>query len=310
MFLITGGGGFVGSHLAERLAREGRRVRVLDNFTTGSRGNLAAVRGDVEVIEGDVRDNAAVRRAVDGVEVVFHQAAEVSVPRSIAEPRATYDVNVGGTLNVLLAARDAGCRRVVFASSSAVYGDGPEQPKRETMAPAPVSPYASSKVAGEHLCAVCGRAYGLETVALRYFNVYGPRQDPNSPYAAVIPRFLAALRRGERPEIYGDGEQTRDFVFIADVVAANLRAAAAPCGNGSAFNVASGHSVTLNALLVVMASLLGTEICPLYRPGRPGDIRHSAADVTAARERLGFSARTSLAEGLASIVGALIGLPA
>lgn len=281
-------------------------MRVLDAFTLagGSPANPGAVRDDVEVVRADVRDEAAVRRAATGCEVIFHQAAEISVPRSIADPVATYAVNVMGTLNVLLAERDAGCRRVVVASSSAVYGASPELPKHERMRPEPVSPYAASKLAGEELCALFTRAYGLEAVALRYFNVYGPRQDPASPYAAVIPRFLAALRGGVAPTIYGDGEQTRDFVSVADVVEANLRAATAPGVAGRVYNVASGAAVTLNALLATLADLLDADVAPVYEPARAGDIRHSAADVSAARDDLGFVSRVSLAEGLARMLAA------
>jgi UDP-glucose 4-epimerase len=302
MDLVTGGAGFIGSHLVERLVSEGRGVRVLDNVSTGHWRNLEPVRKDIEVIAGDVRDAATVARAAAGCEVIYHQAAEVSVPRSIEDPRQTYAVNVDGTLNVLLAARDVGCRRVVVASSSAVYGPGPELPKHEAMTLEPISPYASSKLAGEHLCAVFARAYGLETVALRYFNVYGPRQDPASPYAAVIPKFLDALAAGEQPVIYGDGEQTRDFVFVADVVAANLRAAAAPDVSGQVFNVATGRSVTLNTALEALAGVIGVAAPPDYRPPRVGDIRHSAADVNKARLQLGFVAEFGLEEGLARLV--------
>ena len=241
--LVTGGAGFIGSHLADGLVRRADRVRLFDNLSSGAWANVAALGGEVERVEGDLRDEAAVRRAVDGVEVVFHLGADPSVPRSVADPRTCYDVNVTGTLTVLQAARAAGCRRVVFASSCAVYGDDPALPKREAMAPRPGSPYAAAKLAGEELCGVFARLYGLETVALRFFNVYGPRQDPGGPYASVIPRFVDALRRGERPTIYGDGEQTRDFVFVGDVVAANLRAAAAPNAAGGIYNVASGRSV-------------------------------------------------------------------
>jgi UDP-glucose 4-epimerase len=303
--LVTGGAGFIGSHLVARLALEGRRVRVLDNGGTGRWENLAAVRGDIEVITGDVRDPAVVSSAVRGCEVVFHQAAEVSVPGSIADPRETYAVNVDGTMNVLLAARDAGCCRVVVASSSAVYGPSHQLPKHEEMLPQPISPYAATKLADEHLCTVFHETYGLETVALRYFNVYGPRQDPTSPYAAAIPKFLQALSIGERPVVYGDGEQTRDFVFVEDVVTANVRAATAPAAAGLGCNVATGHSVTLNAILAMLASVMDVEVAPIYRPARAGDVRHSAADVSRARERLGFTADIGLEEGLTRTIGAL-----
>ena len=235
MYLVTGGAGFIGSHLSARLVGRGDEVRILDDFSGGRAENLAAIADRVETVEGDIRDLDAVRRACVGVRVVFHQAAEVSVARSVADPLGTYAVNVTGTLNLLVAARDAGCARVVFASSAAVYGDGPELPKHERLAPAPCSPYAAAKLAGEELCRLFARAYGLEAVVLRYFNVFGPGQDPASPYAAAIPRLLEALRRGEQPVIYGDGEQSRDFVYVDDVVEANLlrrhraRCAAATC---------------------------------------------------------------------------------
>ncbi len=304
MYLITGGAGFIGSHLATRLVTRGERVRILDNLSSGKLENLAALRDAIEVVAGDLRDEAAVRRATAGVEVVFHQAAEPSVPRSIADPEGTYDVNVRGTLNVLQAARAAGCRRVVFASSCAVYGDGPAMPKTERMLPAPLSPYASSKLAGEQICAVFSRVYGLETVALRYFNVFGPRQDPASAYAAVIPRFLAALREGERPVIYGDGEQSRDFVYVDDVVEANLRAAIAPGTGGQVYNIASGRSVSLNAMLAGLARLVGSEARPIHQSARLGDIRHSLADISAARSDLGYEVLVPFAEGLTRTVAA------
>ncbi|MGH2533360.1 MAG: SDR family oxidoreductase [Thermomicrobiales bacterium] len=302
--LVTGGAGFIGSHLVERLVGDGARVCVLDNLAGGCPANLDAVRDDVEVVRADVRDKAAVERAAIGREVVFHQAAEISVPRSVADPATTYAVNVMGTLNVLLAARAAGCRRVVVASSSAVYGESPELPRHERMLPDPISPYAASKQAGEDLCAVFSRAYGLEAVALRYFNVYGPRQDPASPYAAVIPRFLAALRGGIAPTIYGDGEQTRDFVYVSDVVEANLLAATAAGVAGNAYNVAGGQAITLNALLATLSDLVGADVAPIYAPTRAGDIRHSSADVSAARHDLGFASRVSLAEGLGRMLAA------
>jgi UDP-glucose 4-epimerase len=305
--LVVGGAGFIGSHLAARLVRENRPVRIFDNLSSGSRANLAGITDAIEVIEGDVRDPEAVRQATDGCEIVYHQAAEVSVQRSIADPRTTYDVNVGGTLNVLLAARDAGCRRVVVASSSAVYGDEPGSPRWERQLPAPASPYASSKVACEHLCVVFSRVYGLETVALRYFNVYGPRQDPGSPYAAVIPRFMRALSRRERPTIFGDGEQTRDFIYVDDVVEANLRAASVPEATGRVVNVGSGRSVSINELLALLADRFSVDVPPIYLPARPGDVRHSVAAVDTARAVLGLSHPVSLEEGLDRTITALRG---
>jgi nucleoside-diphosphate-sugar epimerase len=306
MYLVTGGAGFIGSHIAARLLQNGHHVRILDNFSTGNRANLDVLTG-VEVIEGDVRELATIQHAAAGVRAIFHQAAEPSVPRSIADPAGTYDVNVTGTLNILLAARDAGCPRVVFASTSAIYGDAPEMPKRESMSPAPLSPYASSKLAGEGLCQVFSRTFGVEAVALRYFNVFGPRQDPNSAYAAVIPRFLDALISGERPVIYGDGGQSRDFIYIDNVVDANLRAATAVGAGGRAYNVASGHAISLNEMLAKLAGVIGVEADPRYEPERAGDIRHSLADVSEARRTLGFDVRVPFDAGLQRTVAALVG---
>ena len=302
MLLVTGGGGFIGSHLVAWLVADGQPVRVLDSFATGRRENLAPVLANIDLIEGDLRDPAAVRRAVSGVEVVYHQAALPSVPRSIEDPATTFAVNVTGTLNLLLAARDAGCRRVVFASSSSVYGNTRRLPKVEPMTPAPRSPYAVSKLTGEQLCAVFARLYGLETVALRYFNVFGPRQDPASPYAAVIPRFIRALQRGEAPVIHGDGEQTRDFTYVANVVDANLRAATAPGATGRVFNVAGGEEISINRVLRLLAGLLEVPPRARHEPPRPGDVRHSRAGIAAAREALGYVPAVSFAEGLAATV--------
>lgn len=253
MILVTGGAGFIGSHIARSLAERGERVRVLDNLSSGRSDNLAGIAGEIEVIEGDLRDAEVVARAVDGCEVVYHQAAVPSVPRSVADPRTSLDAGITGTLNVLLAARDRGARRVVFASSSSIYGDTPVMPKQEDMTPKPLSPYAISKLSAEQLCGVFTRLYGLETVALRYFNVFGPNQDPASEYAAVIPKFIAAVAAGERPTIFGDGEQSRDFTYIANVVDANLRAAAVPEASGRVFNIASGRAITVNRMLVSAA---------------------------------------------------------
>jgi nucleoside-diphosphate-sugar epimerase len=307
MYLVTGGAGFIGSHIAQRLLENGEEVRIFDNFATGNHANIDVLRGGAEVIEGDIRDIDAIQRATKGIQTVFHQAAEPSVPRSIDDPANTYDINVTGTLNVLLAARDAGCARVVFASSSAVYGDAPEMPKLESMLPVLLSPYASSKLAGEGLCQVFSRSFGLDAVALRYFNVFGPRQDPNSAYAAVIPRFLAALTSGERPVIYGDGGQSRDFIYVDNVVDANLKAAVADSVAGKVFNIAAGTSVTLNQMLGQVAGMLGVEANPHYEPERAGDIRHSLADITAARENLGFEVGVPFEEGMRRTVACLAG---
>jgi UDP-glucose 4-epimerase len=302
--LVTGGAGFIGSHLVARLVELGVAVRVLDNLSSGRWENLAAVRGQIELIEGDVRDEATVRRAVAGVDVVYHQAALPSVPRSIADPRSTFDTNVTGTLNLLLAARDADCRRVVFASSSSVYGDTPILPKHEEMTPRPLSPYAISKLSGEQLCSVFTTVYGLDTVSLRYFNVFGPRQDPDSPYAAVIPKFLHALATGEPPKIYGDGLQSRDFTYVDNVVAANIGAAMAKGVAGQVFNIASGRSVTLLAMLESMALLVGVPLRVRHEPPRPGDIRDSLADISMARAALGFEVNVPFEAGLERTVAA------
>jgi UDP-glucose 4-epimerase len=277
---------------------------VLDNGVTGSFDRLDGLAGPLEVVRGDIRDTVEVARAMAGVAGVFHQAAEVSVPRSVADPIGTYAVNVTGTLNVLEAARAAGVRRVVMASTSAIYGDDPEMPKRETMAPRPISPYAASKLADEGLCAVYARCYGLETVALRYFNVYGPGQDPSSAYAAVIPKMVDLVRQGRSPVIYGDGEQTRDFVFVGDVVDANLLAMSSPLASGGVFNVASGSGISLNRMLDLIGTVFGSELVAEYLPERAGDIRHSLADVSAAADRLGFRASTPFADGLRRTVEA------
>jgi nucleoside-diphosphate-sugar epimerase len=304
MWLITGGAGFIGSHLAARLVADGQRVRVLDSLASGRLADLQAILPRIELVTGDVRDEVTVRAAMRGVSIVLHHAAQPSVPLSVADPSLTYAVNVTGTLNVLQAARDAGVRRVVLASTSAIYGDDPTSPKSEAMTPKPISPYASSKLADEHLCAVFHTCYGLECVALRYFNVFGPGQDPNSAYAAVIPKMIDLLRRGERPVIFGDGEQTRDFIYVGDVVEANVLAAAATATPGSVYNIASGRPTSLNQVVRSLEQLLELRAVPDYRPERAGDIRHSLADVSKARLELGFTARTSLEVGLAATIGA------
>jgi UDP-glucose 4-epimerase len=305
MWLVTGGAGFIGTHLVQRLVDDGQSVRVLDNFSTGKRSRLENLRDRIEIISGDVRDDATVRTAMRGVTTVLHQAAQASVPLSVADPVGTYAVNMTGTLNVLNAARDAGTHRVVLASTSAVYGNDPTSPKSEMQTPQPVSPYASSKLSTEQLAAVFTAAYGLECVALRYFNVYGPGQDPNSAYAAVIPRLVDLLHRGELPTIYGDGGQTRDFVYVGDVVTANLKAASSTIAPGNVYNIASGQSVTILELVGAVASILGTDAAVNYMPERAGDIRHSLADVTKAKRELGFTATTTLTDGLAQTIGAV-----
>lgn len=307
MILVTGGAGFIGSHIARSLAERGERVRVLDNLSSGRSDNLAGIAGEIEVIEGDLRDAEVVARAVDGCEVVYHQAAVPSVPRSVADPRTSLDAGITGTLNVLLAARDRGARRVVFASSSSIYGDTPVMPKHEDMTPKPLSPYAISKLSAEQLCGVFTRLYGLETVALRYFNVFGPNQDPASEYAAVIPKFIAAVAAGERPTIFGDGEQSRDFTYIANVVDANLRAAEVPEASGRVFNIASGRAITVNRMLALVGELLDKPAEADYTDPRPGDIRDSLADISAARDVLGYNPEVSFEDGMAMTVAAFSG---
>jgi nucleoside-diphosphate-sugar epimerase len=298
-FLVTGGGGFIGSNLVHRLAGEGRSVRVLDNFSTGRRDNLAGLAARVEVLEGDLRDPAALRTAVAGVRHVLHFGALGSVLRSVEDPVTSNDVNVGGTLGLLVAARDAGVERVVFSSSSSVYGDTPTLPKREDMTPQPLSPYALTKLAGEHYMRIFHRLYGLKTFSLRYFNVFGPRQNPASQYAAVIPLFIRALMHGEACTINGDGQQTRDFTFVDDVVAANLACLSAPdVAAGNVYNVAWGNRVSLLELAATLGRLLGVSLPPVHRAARPGDVRDSQADATRARMLLGWSPSVPFEEGL------------
>jgi len=297
-FLVTGGGGFIGSHLAEALVQRGKRVRVLDNFSTGRRENLAHLAGQIELIEGDIRDDATLREACAEVDVVFHEAAIPSVPRSVKEPEVNHDVNVNGTFKLLLAARDAGVRRVVYAASSSAYGEIGTSAKVEDQTPSPLSPYAVAKLVGEYYCQVFAKVYGLETVALRYFNVFGPRQDPSSPYSGVISKFVTSLLTGQAPQIYGDGEQSRDFTYIANVVDANLRAAESPAAIGQVINVGTASRTTLNQLLAELQQIIGTALTPQYAETRAGDVRHSLADLTRAAALLGYAPQTDLATGL------------
>jgi nucleoside-diphosphate-sugar epimerase len=310
MWLVTGGAGFIGSHIVHRLVRDGQSVRVLDNLATGHLESLDDVRSQIDFVNGDIRDEATVRAAMRGVRVILHHAAQPSVPLSVEDPVGTYAVNLGGTMNLLNAAREFGAQRFVLASTSAIYGDDPTSPKMETQFPRPISPYASSKLAAEHLCAVYHRCYGLESVALRYFNVFGPGQDPNSAYAAVIPRMIELLQRGELPIIYGDGEQTRDFIFVEDVVEANLRAAVASVEPGGIFNIASGRPTSLNDLLRALSGQFGVAPTADYQPERVGDIRHSLAEASKASAELGFTARTTLVDGLARtlVQGRMLGV--
>ena len=291
--LVTGGAGFIGSHLVDALLARGARVRVLDDLSTGRRENLS----DVELIEGDIRDSGVCRAACDGVEYVFHQAALGSVPRSLIDPATSIAVNVTGTANVFAAARDA--QRVIYASSSSVYGDGETVVKREGEEGRPLSPYAASKAMGEELAEVFGRCYGQELIGLRYFNVYGPRQSPDGPYAAVVPRFFRACLAGEAPVIYGDGEQSRDFTWVGDAVLANLLAAGAPAeACGRAYNVARGERTSVRELAERVRELVGSGAPSRHEPPRPGDVRHAQADPSAAEARLGFRAEVGLGEGL------------
>ncbi|HLZ21209.1 MAG TPA: SDR family oxidoreductase [Ktedonobacterales bacterium] len=304
-YLITGGAGFIGSHIAAALLARGDSVRIFDNFATGREANLAPLAGRAEVVRGDLRALDTIRAAVAGVDVIFHEGALASVPRSIADPIASLESNVNGTQHVLLAAREAGVRRVVYASSSSVYGDTPILPKREDMPTNPLSPYAIQKLAGEQLCLAYHRLFGLETVALRYFNVFGPRQDPKSEYAAVIPRFLMALLSGTRPIVFGDGEQTRDFTYVENVVQANLLAATAPEAPGHAMNIGYGARVSLNETLRLAGELLGVPVEADYQPPRPGDVRDSLADIGLARRLLGYTPTVDFRDGLARTLDTL-----
>ncbi|HVT06599.1 MAG TPA: SDR family oxidoreductase [Polyangia bacterium] len=298
--LVTGGAGFIGSSLARALLARGDKVRIIDNFSSGKRENLADFADKVDLIEGDILDDKALARAVDGAELIFHEAAIPSVPKSMAEPVENHAANATGTIRVLEQARRAKVRRVVYAASSAAYGEDPVLPKVETMAPAPISPYGGSKLAGEQYMQIYARAYGLETVCLRYFNVFGPRQDPQSEYAAVIPKFITVALAGKQPRIFGDGSQSRDFCYIDNVIEANFKAASADARqvSGGVFNVACGQATDLNRVVALIGDFLGKKIEPIYEDERAGDIKHSWADISAARARLGYTAGVSFAEGL------------
>jgi UDP-glucose 4-epimerase len=296
--LVTGGAGFIGSNIVRALLARGDAVRVLDNFSTGSRGNLAGLENDVELVEGDLRSYERVHAAVRGVEVVFHEGALPSVPRSVQDPLTTTAVNIEGTLNVLLAARDEGVRRIVNASSSSVYGNTGELPRVESQAPDPISPYAVAKLAAERFCTSFSRVYTMEIVSLRYFNVFGPRQDPASQYAAVVPRFIRAIAGGEAVTIYGDGEQSRDFTYVDNVVAANMLAADSAEASGDIVNVATGTSITVNELADAIGSLLGRSVERAYEAAREADVRASWADLGEARRLLGYEPHVAFEEGL------------
>jgi nucleoside-diphosphate-sugar epimerase len=296
--LVTGGAGFIGSALVRALVDRGELVRVLDNFSTGKPANLAPLRDRVRLVEGDILDEAALERALADVEIVFHQAALPSVPRSLEDPVASHEANATGTLRVLEVARRHGVRRVIYAGSSSAYGDTPVLPKVETMTPSPRSPYAVSKLAGELYCQMYSRSLGLETVTLRYFNVFGPRQDPGSAYAAVIPRFVTAVLAGRAPVVFGDGTQSRDFCYVDNVVEANLLAADRPGVAGGVFNVACGAATDLNRVVGLVGELAGVPVAPRYEPARAGDVKHSLADISEARTRLGYQGAVSFEEGL------------
>lgn len=297
--MVTGGAGFIGSHIASALAKNGARVRILDDLSTGHRENIDEIGGDVDFIQGSVADEELLTKALEDVELVFHEAAIPSVPRSVEAPRQTHVASVDGTFSLLVAARERGVRRVVYAASSSAYGDQPTLPKVEEMRPDPLSPYAVAKLVGEYYCRAFTRVYGLETVSLRYFNVFGPRQDPGSQYSGVVSRFISSLLSNERPVIYGDGEQSRDFTYIDNVVFANMNAASAKEASGKVINVANGERITLNQLLAELKDLTGKrDVTAEYLEPRVGDVRHSLADNTMARELLGYESKVDLREGL------------
>jgi nucleoside-diphosphate-sugar epimerase len=297
--LVTGGAGFIGSNLADELIRQGAKVRIIDNLVTGFRENLEEISGDFEFFEADINDDAALAKAIDSVEVIFHQAALPSVPRSVDDPAETHQACVNGTFNLLNTAREKGVRRVIYAASSSAYGDQEILPKVETMAPDPLSPYAAAKLTGEYYCRVFSNVYGLECIALRYFNVFGPRQNPSSQYSGVISRFIDALMKNETPVIYGDGEQTRDFTYIANVIDANIRAASSAAGVGQVMNAANGEKVSLNQLLETLKKITGHEnVNAEFLPERKGDVKHSQADNRKAVEMIGYEKLVGLEEGL------------
>lgn len=298
VYVVTGGGGFIGSHIVEELLRRGQTVKVIDNFSTGKRENVKAFEGDAKVFVTDIAEAANLRDILSGVDYVIHQAAIPSVPKSMLDPVRSHHANVDGTLRLLLACRDAGVKRVVYASSSSLYGDSPTLPKHEGMMPNPLSPYGAQKLFGEMYCQVFTRAYGLETVGLRYFNVFGPRQDATSQYSGVLALFIPAVLQRRRPTIYGDGLQSRDFTYVQNVVEGNLLACTTPGVAGEVFNVACGDRITVNSMLQQINRITGKDISPIYADPRPGDIKHSQADITKAKERLGYRPQVSFEEGL------------
>jgi UDP-glucose 4-epimerase len=298
LYLITGGAGFIGSNIALYLVKKGEKVRILDNFSTGRLENLSPIIDKIDLIEGDIRDAEICEKASKGVDYILHQAALPSVPRSIEDPKTTNEVNITGTLNILIAALKNKVKRVIYASSSSIYGDSPILPKKEDMKPDPLSPYALSKLTGEYYCKIFYQIYGLRTVVLRYFNVFGPRQDPNSQYAAVIPKFIKAILEGKKLIIFGDGEQTRDFTYIDNVIKANILATQKENACGKVFNIASQKSITVNQLVKSLNMILGTEIEPIYTESRPGDVKHSLADISLAKDILEYSPEIQFNEGL------------
>jgi nucleoside-diphosphate-sugar epimerase len=303
VYVVTGGGGFIGSHIVENLVRQRNTVvKVIDDFSTGKRENVEAFKNDVEIIEADIADTKNLAQFLKGADYVIHQAAIPSVPKSILDPLKSHNANVNGTLNLLLACRDAGVKRVVYASSSSLYGDSPTLPKHEGMMPNPLSPYGAQKLFAEMYCQVFTKAYGLETVSLRYFNVFGPRQDSTSQYSGVLALFIPAVLQGRRPTIYGDGLQSRDFTYVQNVVEANLLACKLPGVGGQVFNVACGDRITVNSMLHQINKIVGVDISPVYAEPRSGDIKHSQADITRAREHLGYEPKVSFEEGLRATV--------
>lgn len=302
LYLVTGGAGFIGSHIATALVNRGDQVRVLDNLLTGHHANLVHLEDKIEFVEGSICDAEVTQKAMEGVKVVFHEAAIPSVPRSVVEPRLSHEANVEGTFNILLAAKEAGVKRVVYAASSSAYGDTEVLPKHIEMLPNPLSPYAAQKLFGEYYCQVFSKVYGLETVSLRYFNVFGPRQDPSSQYSGVISKFVTSLLANEPPTIFGDGEQTRDFTYIDNVVNANLLAAETPNANGIVVNVGVGDRISLNQLLAELQKIIGTNLTPIYAEARAGDVRDSQADISHTETLLGYKPVVGFAEGLRQTV--------
>jgi UDP-glucose 4-epimerase len=302
---VTGGAGFIGSNLVDRLLQDGHQVSIVDNFLTGRAQNIAHTLGRITLHRTDIRDLPALRTAFAGADYVLHLAALPSVPRSVKDPHTTHEIGATGTLNVLTAARDAGVKRVVYSSSSSIYGDNPAPHKHEALTPNPLSPYGASKILGEYYCRQFWQLYGLETVSLRYFNVFGPRQDPNSEYSAVIPKFAALMLQGRQPTIFGDGTQSRDFTYVENVVQANIAAMTAPCAAGESINVANGDRITLNQLVSTLNRVLGTSIAPIHGKPRPGDILHSCADNAKARRLLGYAPAVDFEEGIRRTVGSL-----